>query len=374
MLPCLATIIVHALIQTNAPPPVIRRRAPVARNALDPAALPGLDPGVLDGVGQAARSAFGLGVEAAKLGVEAAKVTISVGTDIAQSEEAKNAVKGVVDGVRTAGEIAVPVVQAGVVAATPIVKSGVQAGVDAAAPAIQAGIDKVQPLMEDGLGKLAPLVEETKRTADTLVRASITEDQRVQLGQVADVAGGVAKGAVAAGKQGVSAAAPMVGKAAKEVGGAVKPIVSDVLQTGTLQEGTVNGLREQAEAASKVTLNGIAAGLRGAAMLIDDPPASATSAAAAGSLPSWLPQAPSVREFTDSMAGSMVRASAPYALGFGLVAVALNAVRELLEPAERIAKQVLAVATLAVITRTAVLNWDTIYATYQLVSGEKPLF
>eukprot|EP00966_Prymnesium_polylepis_P069837 1623882-Prymnesium_polylepis.1 len=48
---------------------------------------------------------------------------------------------------------------------------------------------------------------------------------------------------------------------------------------------------------------------------------------------------PTVKEVTDDLAMSLVRAGAPYVLGGGLLLIALEALRELFAPVEKVLKQ-----------------------------------
>ena len=68
----------------------------------------------------------------------------------------------------------------------------------------------------------------------------------------------------------------------------------------------------------------------------------------------------------------MVRAGAPYALAGGVLLVALEALRQLFEPLERVAKQVISLLVLTATVQLAYANWDSIYSLYQVASGEKP--
>ena len=76
---------------------------------------------------------------------------------------------------------------------------------------------------------------------------------------------------------------------------------------------------------------------------------------------------------TDSIATSLVRASAPYAFGLFLLSAALSAVRELVKPAEAVLRNALAIGFLALFGKFAMDNADTIEQVIEVLAGEKSL-
>ena len=242
--------------------------------------------------------------------------------------------------------------------AAPIVKSGV----DAAAPIVKAGADAAAPVVKQGLSKTAEAAASGLSAAE---RAALTEEQIRQLakagqvaGQVGDVAGYVGRGALKAGKGVVDAAVPYVEPSARLVGRAA----NDVLDKGTLSEGTRAALAESGRGAEQAAARGVGSLLRGAASLLDSgdvaPPAPRSGAA----------------NVADAFAGSLGRALAPYAAGLAVLAVALAALRELFAPVEKVARQALSLALLVAVVAFCVDHWDAVYGSFQVVSGEKPLF
>jgi hypothetical protein len=242
--------------------------------------------------------------------------------------------------------------------AAPIVKGGV----DTAAPYIKAGADAAAPVVKQGLSKTAEAAASGLSAAE---RAALTEEQIRQLakagqvaGQVGDVAGYVGRGALKASKVVVDAAVPYVEPSARLVGRAA----NDVLDKGTLSEGTRAALAESGRGAEQAAARGVGSLLRGAASLLDSgdvaPPAPRSGAA----------------NVADAFAGSLGRALAPYAAGLAVLAVALAALRELFAPVEKVARQALSLALLVAVVAFCVDHWDAVYGSFQVVSGEKPLF
>lgn len=190
--------------------------------------------------------------------------------------------------------------------------------------------------------------------------------------QVGEITVKAAATAAAVGGKAATTAAPVVSRIASEgleAGKQVAPVVTraarTVYETGELPPDVGAGLARAAEQGSRSLASGAAAAFRGAASLIDEPPPPAPVKAAGIT----LPQVPSA----DTLAAAIVRAMAPYALGLGVVAAGLSALRELVEPVERVVKQALALATLAAVAKVSYENWDAIYSTFEVVSGERPL-
>ena len=243
--------------------------------------------------------------------------------------------------------------------AAPLVKSGV----DAAAPIVKAGADAAAPVVKQGLSKTAEAAASGLSAAE---RAALTEEQIRQLakagqvaGQVGDVAGYVGRGALKAGKGVVDYAAPYVEPSARLVGRAA----NDLLDKQALSEGTRAALAEGGRGAEQAAARGVGSLLRGAAKVLDGgrdvaPPAPRSGAA----------------NVADAFGSSLGRALAPYAAGLAVLAVALAALRELFAPVEKVARQALSLALLVAVVAFCVDHWDAVYGSFQVVSGEKPLF
>ena len=221
---------------------------------------------------------------------------------------------------------------------------------EVAAPIVKGGVDTVTPYVKAGAAA---------------ERAALTEEQIRHLakagqvaGQVGDVAGYVGRGALKAGKGVVDYAAPYVEPSARLVGRAA----NDLLDKQSLSEGTRAALAESGRGAEQAAARGVGSLLRGAAKVLDGgdvaPPAPRSGAA----------------NVADAFGASVGRALAPYAAGLAVLAVALAALRELFAPVEKIARQALSLALLVAVVAFCVDHWDAVYGSFQVVSGEKPLF
>ena len=242
--------------------------------------------------------------------------------------------------------------------AAPIVKGGV----DTAAPYIKAGADAAAPVVKQGLSKTAEAAASGLSAAE---RAALTEEQIRQLakagqvaGQVGDVAGYVGRGALKAGKGVVDYAAPYVEPSARLVGRAA----NDLLDKQSLSEGTRAALAESGRGAEQAAARGVGSLLRGAAKVLDG-----------GDVAAPAPRS-GAANVADAFGSSLGRALAPYAAGLAVLAVALAALRELFAPVEKVARQALSLALLVAVVAFCVDHWDAVYGSFQVVSGEKPLF
>ena len=242
--------------------------------------------------------------------------------------------------------------------AAPIVKSGV----DAATPTSR--LARTPPRrwsagpLEDGRGGGQRFVGGRE--------GALTEEQIRQLakagqvaGQVGDVAGYVGRGALKAGKGVVDAAVPYVEPSARLVGRAA----NDLLDKQSLSEGTRAALAEGGRGVEQAAARGV--GSYSAA------PLRCSTAAE-----TWRRPHHAAARRTSPMRSesSLGRALAPYAAGLAVLAVALAALRELFAPVEKVARQALSLALLVAVVAFCVDHWDAVYGSFQVVSGEKPLF
>jgi hypothetical protein len=244
-------------------------------------------------------------------------------------------------------------VGAGVEAAAPVVRAQLEAlaksGYEVAAPLAKSGFDAAAPLVKSGFAAVRSGLESTGNAAGSALSRQLTPDQLASVEQAGRVAtkigrltGTAAKGALELGGKAVTAAAPVVGRLAADgfaagtqalqAGAAVMvESAKSLAETGQLPDGTVRGIGAAAEQGSRGLMRGAASGFRSAASLLDDTP---TPPAPAG--PWGLPSLPPLRQVTDQLATSVVRASAPYVLGLGVAGVALAALREVAEPVEKV--------------------------------------
>jgi len=189
------------------------------------------------------------------------------------------------------------------------------------ASGVGAGLEAVAPVMRSGL-------EETGGFMGKVLTGQLTPDQQAALertgavaSQAGEMAGGVARGAVTLGSKAVSSAAPVVGRLASDgltagrqayetVSPAVLRSARSLVESGQLPADTVEELGRAAEQGSRSLVKGAAAVFRSAASIMDDSPPSLP--AGGGAMRSSPFAIPSLRETTDSVASSLVRASAPY--------------------------------------------------------------
>ena len=295
---------------------------------------------------------------------------------------------------------AAPIVQSGVEQAAPVVKSGVIGAAELAgrtAAKAAAGIEASLPALTDLSGKAAEgatqVLGKAAETSTQLIgnavdplRASLTPEQLQQLdkglkvsGEVSQVVSGVAVStaktsaelAKAAApvlqqglKVGVEKGVPLAGEVARKTITAVdsgvkdvSPLVEELVRSGRLQPETVQRVEGGVLGALQGGVRNVASGMRSVADLVaPDAGSAGASAAAAGTSRGAVPLLPSTKEVTDSMASSLVQASAPYAFGALILSLSLSAIRELLEPLEQVVRRTLAAALLALIAKITYEN------------------
>lgn len=84
-------------------------------------------------------------------------------------------------------------------------------------------------------------------------------------------------------------------------------------------------LGQMKKGVTRASLQSLAAGLRNAAGLIEEP--SEAAAAAVSSTSQWVPRPPSMQAISDTFANSLVRAIAPYAAAAAALGLSLSALR-----------------------------------------------
>ena len=127
--------------------------------------------------------------------------------------------------------------------------------------------------------------------------------------------------AAAVAERVVDAAVPYVEPSARLVGRAA----NDVLDKGTLSEGTRAALAESGRGAEQAAARGVGSLLRGAAKVLDGGGDVAAPAPRSGAA-----------NVADAFGSSLGRALAPYAAGLAVLAVALAALREATDQSRRV--------------------------------------
>lgn len=293
-------------------------------------------------------------------------------------------------------DVAVPAIKAGIEAAAPEVQRAMGEG----ATTLKQTAEELAPLAQRAANVIAPAVESTapilgravsgavSGTSD-VIRSTLAPEQQVQLdeaarvgAQVGSAVGGVARGAAEKAapivEEGLRRGVPMVQQGVQGAVDGATPMVDELWRTGTVAPETVERARGDTVGALSTGVKGITDGLRALVPETATAPETAVSTmaaptavaapTAAPATQSALPKLPSTKEMSDSLATSLVQASAPYALGLFLLSFVLAALRELARPLEQVVRNTLAVATLVGCSKLAADNWDTIYGLYQLVS------
>ncbi|KAL1504006.1 hypothetical protein AB1Y20_010421 [Prymnesium parvum] len=337
-------------------PPSSRRSAP--RLALDPP--PPDAPALLSATWAAAQHAAATLAPPLADGARAA-------LDAAQA-----AAPALLESSRAAAEWCRPAIEssrAAVDAAAPAVAAALGAAAEAAGRAADAALPAVGGAVAEAAKSAAG--EEAWARVEGGAAAAAEAWERVEGGVAAGARAARAVGGVAARAAGGAARA--LEAAGREAAPVVQPLLDDLRDDGVISPQTVDAFGEAAwvkfNAGGREMLRRLAVGLRDVAGVLDDEPAVESAKGATAGL-----RVPSVKEVADTFAGSLVRAGAPYLLAGGVFLLALESLRQLFEPVEKVVKQVVAMLVLAAVMRAAYVNWDTIQTTYEVLTGARPLF
>ena len=244
--------------------------------------------------------------------------------------------------------------------ALPEAERAARAGADAAAPAVRSAVGAAAPVV--GKAVLEPI-------RGGLQLDGVAPDRAARMAsQMGEVGGFLGQKTLELGGEGVRRAAPVADELAKQAilkgqqgVREATPVIDRLLRTGEIDAATAERLRAAAEQSSRVAAQGVAAGLRGAASLLEPlPPAPPPVKIGGVALPS-VPTSPQALQQTAT------RAVAPYALGGGVALFALGALRAVARPLEEALRNALALAVFVVGAQLTVEHWDEIYATYSLV-------
>lgn len=246
--------------------------------------------------------------------------------------------------------------------------------------AMRSAAEQAKPLVRKGLGVAASVGVGAIDALGGAVRSAMSPEQRAIADkaaeltvQTADVAGVAARATVRAGAWAWRESAPArqeLGRAATEgsrrAGEAAAPLVQDLLDDGRLTDGSVEAAKslgkQLAAEAGQGASRTAAAGLRGAARLLDDVAADVAEPGDRGALDSG--------SLAERFGRGFLRAAAPYAAAAFALLLTLSALRELLRPVERVASGLL----LLLCAKLLFDNWEGMQHAYEVLNGRAPLF